>query len=141
MATVQFDIETLYEAWRAYLLANSKAKYFGMVYDATRQAKFPYANFKMIGRPTVGGDLQGDEATVNLTVEAEAYINNNKYTVLYNIDTASANFLNELGFRRVGDSQIIKVSDTVTMIQSRFSIYNFYGSFLKDITAEENGDG
>ena len=138
MAIVEFSTEDIYEAWRSYLLANSSAKYFGMVYDATRQAKFPYANFRVIGRPTAGGDLDGNEASVNLTVETEAYINNNKYTTLYDIDTASANFFNELGFRRVGDSEPLKVSDTVTKIQSRFTLVNFCGFFLKDINNSDN---
>lgn len=130
---VEFDIEQMYEAWRTYLLTNSNAKYFGMVYDSTKVANFPYANFRMIGRPTNRGDLQGDEATVNLTIETEAYINTNKYMTLYNIDNASANFFIELGFQRIGDTTPLKVSDTVTKIQSRFILRNFDGYFLKEL--------
>ena len=132
---VEFDVEEMYEAWRTYLLAHSSAKYFGMVFDSTKQAKFPYANFKLIGRPTANGDLEGNEASVTLTVETEAYINNNKYTVLYNIDTASADFfVSKLGFRRIGTSEPMKVSDTVTKIQSRFYLPNFCGHFLRDLS-------
>lgn len=130
---VEFDIEKMYEAWRTYLLANSKAKYFGMVFDSTKVAKFPYANFRMIGRPTNGGDLEGDEATVNLTIETEAYINTNKYMTLYDIDNASADFFIELGFRRIGDTSPLKVSDTVTKIQSRYILNNFNGTFIKEL--------
>ena len=136
MSKVEFEVNEMYKAWRTYLLANSDAKYFGMVFDSMKQAKFPYANFKMIGRPTNGGDLEGDEASVNLTIEAEAYINTNKYESVYGIDNASADFLIGLGFRRVGNAELLKVSDTVTKIQSRFSLPNFCGRFLREISNE-----
>ena len=134
MATgIEFNIDDVYSAWREYLLANSKAKYFGMVFDTKKQASFPYANFRLIGRPTGGSTLQNEESSVTLTFETEAYINSNKYSVLYDIDTASANFFLELGFRRVGNSEPIKVSDTVTKITSRFSLSNYCGNFLKNL--------
>jgi len=132
MATgIEFNIDDVYSAWREYLLANSKAKYFGMVFDTKKQANFPYANFRLIGRPTSGSTLQNDEASINLTFETEAYINSNKYTMLYDIDSASANFFIELGFRRIGNSELIKVSDTVTKITSRFVLNNYCGYFLR----------
>ena len=135
MATgIEFNIDDVYSAWREYLLANSKAKYFGMVFDTKKQANFPYANFKLVGRPTGGSTLLNDESSINLTFETEAYINSNKYTALYDIDTASANFFIELGFRRVGNSEPIKVSDTVTKITSRFVLNNYCGYFLKDLS-------
>ena len=130
---VAFDIEKMYESWRDHLLENSLAKYFGMVYDPTKVAKFPYANFMVIGFPSNGGDLEGDEATVNLTIETEAYINTNKYMTLYNIDGASTDFFIDLGFRKIGNSTPLKVSDTVTKIQSRFILMNFDGNFLKEL--------
>lgn len=131
---VNVDVDRIYELWRLHLLENSKAKYFGMVYDPTQTAKFPYGNFRLIGRSTSGGDLQGDESSITLTFETEAYINTNKYLTLYEIDNASADFFINLGFRRVGNSELLKVSDTVTKIQSRFIFYNFCGYFLKDIS-------
>jgi len=135
MATgIEFNIDDVYSAWREYLLANSKAKYFGMVFDTKKQANFPYANFRLIGRPTNGSTLQNDESSINLTFETEAYINSNKYTMLYDIDSASANFFIELGFHRIGNSEPIKVSDTVTKITSRFVLNNYCGYFLKDLS-------
>ena len=134
VTTIQIDVEAIYQAWRAYLLANSKAEHFGMLYDPSKQAKFPYANFRLISHPRNGGDLEGDEATVSITVETEALINTDKYLTLYNIDNASAQFFANLGFVRVGDSQPIRVSDTVTKIQSRFYMRHYGGAFLIDIS-------
>ena len=132
--SVEVDIDRFYVAWRQYLLANSEAKYFGMVYDPTKPAKFPYANIRMISRPRVGSDLQGEESSITLTFETEAYIKSDNFLTLYNIDTASADFFIELGFARVGDSQILKVSDTVTKITSRFTLRNYTDGFEINIT-------
>ena len=130
---VEIDVDNVYKAWRNYIMRYTTTTHFGMVFDPTRQAEFPYANLRLLGRPKSGGDLEGDEASVTLTYETEAYINNERYTDLYKIDTASAKFFAELGFGRIGDSQPIKVSDTVTKITSRFTLANFCGSFLKEL--------
>lgn len=130
---IDFDINAFYVAWRNYLMRKTTTVHFGMIFDPTRQAEFPYANLKMIGRPKNAGDLEGDEASISLTFEAEGYINNEKYTDLYKIDSASAKFFAELGFSRVGDSQPMKVSDTVTKITSRFSMSHYSGFFLKKL--------
>lgn len=131
-STVEIDLEKIYGAWRTYLLANSKAKHFGMLFDPTKQAKFPYANLRLISRPKNRGNLGNDELSISLTFEAEAYINNDELLTLYNIDTASANFFVELGFSRIGDSAILKVSNTVTKITSRFYLAHYTGYFLNE---------
>ena len=131
---IEIDLDSIYSAWRVYLIAKSEAEHFGMVFDPTRQSKFPYANLRMVGRPTAGTDFEGDEMSIDLTFEAEGYINNNKYlTSLYGIDSASADFFMQLGFQRVGDSAIVKVSDTVTKITSRFRMRSYCGSFLRKL--------
>ena len=107
-----------------------------MIFDPSKQAEFPYANLSLVGHPTQGGDLEGDEMSVNLTFDASAFINGNKYMTLYNIDDASAQFFFELGFQRVGDSQMARVSNTVTTITSRFTLRNYTGFFLKDIESD-----
>lgn len=129
---IQVDVNEIYKYWRLYLLAHSEAKYFGTIYDPTKVAKFPYANLRMLGRPQDGGDLEGDESSLDLTYEAECYINDNKIMSLYDMDSASAQYFHNLGFRRIGDSQIIKTSDTVTKITSRFYLRNYCGSFLNE---------
>lgn len=131
--TITLELNPIYQAWRAHLLRHSTAEHFGMVYDSTRQAEFPYANLSLVTRQTNGSDLEGDEASITLVFETEAYINNNKYLTLYEIDDASASFFNGLGFRRVGDSRLVKVSDTTTKITSRFSMNHYCGYFLKDL--------
>lgn len=133
---IEIDFEKIYSAWRTYLLNNSKAKHFGVIFDPSKQAEFPYANLSLVGHPTQGGDLEGDEMSVNLTFDASAFINGNKYMTLYNIDDASAQFFFELGFQRVGDSQMTRVSNTVTTITSRFTLRNYTGFFLKDIESD-----
>ena len=133
VTTIHLDINEIYQAWRAYLLENSMAEHFGMLYDPSKQAEFPYANMRLLSRPKTNGDLEGDETTISITIETEAMINTDKYLTLYNIDQASADFFASLGFARVGDSEPIKVSDTVTKIQSRFYMRNYGGSFLRDL--------
>lgn len=130
--TIRVDVNNIYKYWRLYLLAHTEAKYFGTIFDPTRIAEFPYANLKLLSRSTNGSDLSGDEASIMLTYEAECYINTNKYLSLYDIDTASADYFLTLGFLRVGDSQPIKISDTVTKITSRFTMMHYCGSFLRE---------
>lgn len=131
---IKIDLEKVYGGWRAYLLNNSKAKHFGMLFDPSKQSKFPYANLKLIDRPTGGADLENNEASINVVFETEAYINNEEIMTLYNIDEASAQFFTELGFKRIsGGNSPVKVSATVTKITSRFSYRNFCGYFLYDL--------
>ena len=61
---IAIDFEKIYSAWRTYLLNNSKAKHFGVIFDPSKQAEFPYANLSLVGHPTQGGDLEGDEMSV-----------------------------------------------------------------------------
>lgn len=133
---VQLDIDALYRKWRMFLMAHSTCTHFGIVYDPTRVAQFPYANLTLISRATNGGDLEGDESSVMLVYETEAYINNDKYLTAYQIDDASADFfITKLGFRRIGNAQLMRVSNTVTKVSSRFAMQNFCGTFLNDLNA------
>ena len=133
--SIKFSLDRFYTAWRGYLLNHSSAKHFGMIYDPTKQAKFPYANLRLISRPRAGSDLCGEESTISVTFETEAYIKTDNYLMLYEIDDASADFFIELGFARIGDSQIVKVSETVTKITSRFSL-NHFDNFVIDMLNE-----
>lgn len=130
---INVDLDTIYRNWRLYLKSHSAAEHFGMVFDATRKAEFPYANLSLIGRSTNGSDLEGDESTIMLTFETEAYINNNKYLTAYAIDNASAEFFLNLGFRRVGETALIRVSNTVFKVTSRFTLNHFNGTFLNPL--------
>ena len=67
------DLDALYRAWRLYMKEHSNAKYFGVDNDLTK-AKFPYANFQMVGRPTNTSDLENHEITVDLTIQTDCYI-------------------------------------------------------------------
>lgn len=133
---VPLDFDAVYRRWRLYLMGHSAAKHFGVVYDPTRVAQFPYANLSLVSRTSNGGDLKGDESSIMLSFETEAYINDNKYLTAYAIDDASADFfITKLGFRRVGDSQLMRVSNTVSKVTSRFMMQNYTGYFLNDLNS------
>lgn len=129
---VKFDLDKIYTAWRAYMLANSEAKHFGMVNDQT-VAQFPFATLTLIGRPTNVTDLLNNEATVDLTFQTDCYIAKQRYDSLYTMDDACWQFFNNLGFQRVGDNAITAVDKSVYRISSRFMLQNFNGRFLNEI--------
>ena len=134
---VAVDIDKIYKAWRAYLIEHSVAEHFGTDSDKS-VAEFPYANLMMLGRPTNVTDLENHEVTVDLTFQTDCYIDTNKVTSLYGMDTACWEFFQELGFKRMGDSTPSKVSNSnVRRISSRFTLRNFNGRFLKDIEIVE----
>ena len=133
---IDVDLDGIYQDWRTYLLANSQAKYFGMLFDPVKQAKFPYANLRLVSRARDGSDFENDEMSIALTFEAEAYINNSELLTLYNIDTASAQFFADLGFSRIGGTAIVKVSNTVTKITSRFYLPHYCGYFLNELNEQ-----
>ena len=131
---IAVDLDTIYKAWRAYLLEHSVAKHFGMINDKS-VAQFPYANLAMIGRATNVTDLENHEATVDLTFQTDCYTDTDEVTPLYEMDTACWEFFQELGFRRMGDSTLSVISySNVKRITSRFNLRNFNGRFLKDIS-------
>lgn len=131
--TIKIDFDEIYGAWRGYLLENSKAKHFGVLFDPSKKAEFPYANLALVGHPTGGQDLEANEMSVTLTFDTEAYINNKEYGTLLNIDQASADFFIGLGFERVGTSPMTRVSNTVSRITSRFTLDNYTGKFLHEL--------
>lgn len=131
---VNVDLDALYRAWRLYMKEHSNAKYFGVDNDLTK-AKFPYANFQMVGRPTNTSDLENHEITVDLTIQTDCYIDKQKPTELYEMDNACWSFFQELGFRRMGNSTITDVQNmNVKRIISRFFLRNFAGRYLKELT-------
>ena len=131
--TVSISLNSIYSAWRTYLLANSVAKHFGMVNDHM-VAEFPYANLQMIGRPTNRTDLENHEITVDLTLQTDCYVDSDKVLDLYGMDDACWQFFQSLGFRRMGDSVLSVVyNSNVKRITSRFYLRNFSGRFLKEL--------
>lgn len=134
MSVVVVDANKLYKAWRKYMLEHSGAKHFGMINDKL-MAEFPYSNLQITGRPTNAGTLGGDEATVDLTVQTDNYINDAKQVLaLKRMDDACWEFFQMLGFRRMGDNPMSSVNNTtVTRITSRFTLRNFTGEYLTDI--------
>lgn len=131
---VTVDINQIYKAWRGFLQYHSVAKHFGMFNDKS-VAEFPYCSLSLIGRPTNVTDLSNYEVTVDLTFQTDCYIDTSKISDLYVMDDACWQFFNELGFRRMGDSALSVVDNSnVKRITSRFTMRNFGGRFLKDIS-------
>ena len=131
---VTVDLNEIYGAWRAYLLENTVARHFGMFNDKS-VAQFPYCALSLVGRPTNVTDLTNYEVTVDLTLQTDCYIDTSKISDLYVMDDACWQFFNELGFRRMGDSAMTVVDNSnVKRITSRFTMRNFAGRFLKDIS-------
>ena len=132
--TVTVDINQIYKAWRNFLLNHSTAKHFGMFNDKS-VAEVPYCALTLVGKPTNVTDLSNYEVTVDLTLQTDCYIDNSKISDLYVMDDACWEFFNELGFRRMGDSALSVVDNSnVKRITSRFTMRNFAGRFLKDIS-------
>lgn len=132
--TVTVDINQIYKAWRNFLLNHSTAEHFGMFNDKS-VAEFPYCALTLVGKPTNVTDLSNYEVTVDLTLQTDCYIDNSKISDLYVMDDACWEFFNELGFRRMGDSALSVVDNSnVKRITSRFTMRNFAGRFLKDIS-------
>ena len=132
--TVTVDINQIYKAWRNFILNHSTAKHFGMFNDNS-VAEFPYCALTLVGKPTNVTDLSNYEVTVDLTLQTDCYIDNSKISDLYVMDDACWEFFNELGFRRMGDSALSVVDNSnVKRITSRFTMRNFAGRFLKDIS-------
>lgn len=132
--TVTVDINQIYKEWRNFLLNHSTAKHFGMFNDKS-VAEFPYCALTLVGKPTNVTDLSNYEVTVDLTLQTDCYIDNSKISDLYVMDDACWQFFNELGFRRMGDSALSVVDNSnVKRITSRFTMRNFAGRFLKDIS-------
>lgn len=130
---VEIDIDALYSAWRTFMLANSKAKHFGMFNDQS-QAEFPYSNLMVIGMPTAAADLENTEHTVNLSVQVDNYIDSMKILDLYGMDKACWMFFQHLGFRKMGDSVPTQIQNSnVKRITSRYTIENFTGTYLNEL--------
>lgn len=132
--TVTVDLNKIYGAWRGFLLEHSTAKHFGMFNDKS-VAEFPYCALTLVGKPTNRTDLSNYEVTVDLTLQTDCYIDSSKISELYVMDDACWEFFNLLGFRRMGDSALSTVDNSnVKRLTSRFTMRNFTGEFLVDIS-------
>lgn len=129
--SISIDLNTIYVAWRAHMLEHSVAKHFGMISDETI-AEFPYANVQMIGNSTASTDFENNEGTWNLSFQTDCYIDNNNPSELTQMDMACRDFFMSLGFRKTGDSMLIKTGK-VTRVTSRFNMPNYNGRFLREL--------
>ena len=130
---ISIDHNRIYRAWRQYLLDHSEARHFGVFNDKS-VAEFPYCNLMMVGRPTNVTDLENHEVTVDLTYQTDSYTDSKDILALYGIDDACWEFFQELGFKRMGDSDLSEVSNSnVKRLTSRFTLRNFNGRFLKEL--------
>lgn len=132
--TVTVDLNQIYMAWRKFLLEHSTAKHFGMFNDKS-VAEFPYCALTLVGNPTNVTDLSNYEVTTDLTLQTDCYIDSSKISELYVMNDVCWEFFNQLGFRRMGDSVPSSVNNSnVKRLTSRFTMRNFAGKFLIDIS-------
>lgn len=129
---IKVELDSIYTAWREYMMENSCAEHFGMANDQS-VAQFPSAVITLIGKQTNVTDLLNNEATVDLTFQTDCYIKGTKYDSLYEMDDACWQFFNNLGFRRMGDSPLMAVDKNIYQISSRFVLTNYNGKFLNEL--------
>lgn len=102
-----------------------------MSYTET-QAKFPYFYVSMVGMPTMDKDLEGDEASILLSIQCESFANGNgALNKAFKIDSLSHQEMINMGFaREFGAQEMMNSDKTIKRVVSRYTRVFAYGDKL-----------
>lgn len=86
-------------------------------------AVFPCFSVSMLGMPTDGSDLSGDEAAVSVSIQCDSYMSGvGALDYAYDIDTLSHEEMVSMGFRRTFGPQEMENGDAgIKRVTSRYS--------------------
>lgn len=86
-------------------------------------SKAKYATLKLLGNPTTGGDLEGDECATTISFQVDSYAKETKgASIAYSIDSESHAAMLSMGFRRTYGAELIASTDSkIKRVVSRYS--------------------
>lgn len=109
---VNIPIDEIYDKWSKAMSLVVGDNY--TIDDIETVAKTPFAKISLIGNPTDSYDLDGNEMSIQITLQVEVYTSGQKaLSELYRIDNASHQALMHMGFRRSYGCRVIKNTDTL----------------------------
>lgn len=85
-------------------------------------AKFTkFARMFLMGNPGSRWDIEGDECGTNLSFQIDSFASGQKaLSVVYDIDEASHQIMNELGFRRTYGPELWEDDSNIKRVTSRY---------------------
>ena len=102
--------------------------------DSETVSKFPYCSLYFLGLPGDTYTLEGDEGTVNPTLQVSVYTNGQKaVSKAYEIDEVSHEILISMGYRRTYGPEFTQATDpSIKRLTSRYSRVVGYGDKLPE---------
>lgn len=97
-----------------------------------KQSEFPYYYISLLGASTNDKDLEGDEATILLSVQCESFADGiGALNKAFAIDDLSHQEMINMGFnRQYGPQEMINSDETIKRVVSRYSRVLGYGDTL-----------
>ena len=120
MLTIQSIIETTYAKWAEKIKEKVGNNY--SMEDSGTISKFPYCSLFFLGVPGDTYTLEGDEGTVNPTLQVSVYTNGQKsVSKAYEIDEISHEVLVSMGYRRTYGPEFTQATDpSIKRLTSRY---------------------
>lgn len=132
MITVDNPSSKIFARWGAVMAEEVGAGHYSMDASLT-EVKTPYARLLLMGMPFTNGDLEGNEASVDLSVQVDCFASGNKsLSKVYEIDAASHQALRDMGFRRTyGPELMLNADESIKRTVSRYTMI-YTGYLLND---------
>lgn len=120
MLTVKSIVEKTYEKWSTAVSEKVGDNY--SMEDSETVSKFPYCSLYFLGLPGDTYTLEGDEGTVNPTLQVSVYTNGQKaVSKAYEIDEVSHEILISMGYRRTYGPEFTQATDpSIKRLTSRY---------------------
>ena len=128
MITVDNPIGKIFERWSAAVETEVGAGHYSTDVSLT-EIKTPYARLLFMGMPFTNGDLEGNEASVELDVQIDCFASGDKsLSKVYQIDAVSHQAMRDMGFRRTYGPELMRNADeSIKRTVSRYTtIYTGY---------------
>lgn len=128
MITVDNPSSKIFTRWGAAIEQVVGAGHYSMDASLT-EVKTPYARLLLMGMPFTNGDLEGNEASVDLAVQVDSFASGNKsLSKVYQIDAVSHQVMRDMGFRRTyGPELMANADESIKRVVSRYTmIYTGY---------------
>lgn len=133
MITVDNPISRVFAQWSEAVKPEVGTGHYSMDESLT-DVKAPYARLLLMGMPFTNGDLEGNEASVDLTMQVDSFASGNKsLSKVYAIDAASHQTMRDMGFRRIYGPELMRnADDSIKRVVSRYTMI-YTGYLLNEI--------
>ena len=119
---IKNPVSKVFSAWGAVMEDVVGSGNYTMSSSKTLAKFTKFARMFLMGNPGSRWDLEGDECGTNPSFQIDSFASGQKaLSVAYDIDEASHQIMNELGFRRTYGPELLEDDSNIKRVTSRYA--------------------